>query len=154
MPGQRVLLPYNFTTYDERALEFVIRTFSTLEEVEVTLFNAYTPLPEVDLNGSPVMDKLKSNLTYLSQKIKEQENWLKLAKQRLVEKGFSEDQVKCIFKPRKKDISSEIIDLVASGGYDLIVINRKPGKVTRFFTGSVLNKVASALKDTVICLVT
>lgn len=154
MPGQKVLLPYNFTVYDERALDFVIRILSSSKDAEITLFNAYTPAPEIDLNGSPIMDKLKGNLTYLSQKITEQENWLKQAKQRLIEKGFAEDRISYVFKPRKKDIPSEIIDLALSGHYDLIVISRKPGKVTRFFTGSVLNKVASALKDTVLCLVT
>jgi predicted O-methyltransferase YrrM len=100
------------------------------------------------------MDKLKGNLTYLSQRIREQEEGLKVAKRNLLENGFSEDQIHYVFKPRNKDIAGEIIDLALSGRYDLIVINRKPGKVTRFFTGSVLNKVASALKDTTICLVT
>lgn len=154
MASQRILLPYNFTNYDQRALDFVIRTFAHLEDVEVTLFNSYTSVPEVKTNDSPIMDKLKGNLTYLSQRIREQEEGLKVAKRNLLENGFSEDQIHYVFKPRNKDIAGEIIDLALSGRYDLIVINRKPGKVTRFFTGSVLNKVASALKDTTICLVT
>jgi hypothetical protein len=154
MASQRILLPYNFTNYDQRALDFVIRTFAHLEDVEVTLFNSYTSVPEIKTNDSPIMDKLKGNLTYLSQRIREQEEGLKVAKRNLLENGFSEDQIHYVFKPRNKDIAGEIIDLALSGRYDLIVINRKPGKVTRFFTGSVLNKVASALKDTTICLVT
>jgi hypothetical protein len=154
MASQKILLPYNFTNYDQKALDFVIRTFAHLEDVEVTLFNSYTPVPEVKTNDSPVMDKLKGNLTYLSQRIREQEEGLKVAKRNLLENGFSEDQIHYVFKPRNKDIAGEIIDLALSGRYDLIVINRKPGKVTRFFTGSVLNKVASVLKDTTICLVT
>jgi hypothetical protein len=154
MASQKILLPYNFTNYDQKALDFVIRTFTHLEDVEVTLFNSYTPVPEVKTNDSPVMDKLKGNLTYLSQRIREQEEGLKVAKRNLLENGFSEDQIHYVFKPRNKDIAGEIIDLALSGRYDLIVINRKPGKVTRFFTGSVLNKVASVLKDTTICLVT
>ncbi len=154
MASQKILLPYNFTNYDQKALDFVIRTFAHLEDVEVTLFNSYTSVPEVKANDSPIMDKLKGNLTYLSQRIREQEEGLKVAKRNLLENGFSEDQIHYVFKPRNKDIAGEIIDLALSGRYDLIVINRKPGKVTRFFTGSVLNKVASALKDTTICLVT
>ena len=154
MASQKILLPYNFTNYDQRALDFVIRTFAHLEDVEVTLFNSYTPVPEVKTNDSPIMDKLKGNLTYLSQRIREQEEGLKVAKRNLLENGFSEDQIHYVFKPRNKDIAGEIIDLASSGRYDLIVINRKPGKVTRFFTGGVLNKVASVLKDTTICLVT
>jgi hypothetical protein len=154
MASQKILLPYNFTNYDQKALDFVIRTFAHVDDVEVTLFNSYTPVPEVKTNDSPIMDKLKGNLTYLSQRIREQEEGLKVAKRNLLENGFSEDQIHYVFKPRNKDIAGEIIDLALSGRYDLIVINRKPGKVTRFFTGSVLNKVASALKDTTICLVT
>jgi hypothetical protein len=154
MASQKILLPYNFTNYDQKALDFVIRTFVHLEDVEVTLFNSYTSVPEVKTNDSPVMDKLKGNLTYLSQRIREQEEGLKVAKRNLLENGFSEDQIHYVFKPRNKDIAGEIIDLALSGRYDLIVINRKPGKITRFFTGSVLNKVASVLKDITICLVT
>ena len=154
MAGQKILLPYNFTNYDQKALDFVIRTFAHLEDIEVTLFNSYTSVPELKTNDSPIMDKLKGNLTYLSQRIREQEEGLKVAKRNLLENGFSEVQIHYVFKPRNKDIAGEIIDLALSGRYDLIVINRKPGKVTRFFTGSVLNKVASALKDTTICLVT
>jgi hypothetical protein len=77
-----------------------------------------------------------------------------MAKQYLLENGFSEDQIHYVFEPRQKDVASEIIGLARKGGYDLIVINRKPGKVTRFFTGSVFTKVVSGLRDKTICLVT
>ncbi len=154
MAGQRILLPYNFTNYDQKALDFVIGTFAHSEDVELTLFNAYTPVPEIETSDSPIMDKLKGNLTYLSQRIREQEEGLKVAKRNLLENGFSESQIHYIFKPRNKDIAGEIIDLALNGRYDLVIINRKPGKVTRFFTGGVFHKVASAMKDTAICLVT
>lgn len=39
MASEKILLPYNFTGYDQRALDFVIRTFSHLKDVEVTLFH-------------------------------------------------------------------------------------------------------------------
>jgi nucleotide-binding universal stress UspA family protein len=153
MASQKVLVPYNFTNYDQKALDFVIRTLAPLKGVEITLFYAYTALPEIGTGEGAMMDKLKSNLGYLSQKIREQESALKEAKQHLLENGFSEDQVRCVFKPRNKDIAGEIIDLALVSQYDLIVINRRPGKVTRFFTGSIFNKVVSALKDVTICLV-
>ena len=154
MASQKILMPYNFTSYDQKALDFVIRTFAHVKDVEITLFNSYTAVPEIGQTDNAVMDKLRGNLTYLSQRIHEQEEGLKVAKHNLLENGFSEDQIHYVFKPRNKDIAGEIIDLALNGHYDLIVINRKPGKVTRFFTGSVLNKVASALKDATICLVT
>ena len=154
MAGQKILLPYNFTGYDQKALDFVIRTFAKVKDVEITLFNCYTPVPEIEQTDSPIMDKLRGTMTYLSQKIHEQEEGLKVAKRNLLENGFSEDQIHYVFKPRNKDISGEIIDLAINGQYDLVVINRKPGKVTRFFTGSVIHKVASALKNVTVCLVT
>lgn len=154
MASQKVLLPYNFTSYDQKALDFVIRSFAPLKDVEVTLFHTYIPVLEIGRSDSPIMDKLRGNLSYLSQRIHEQEEALKVAKLNLLENGFSEKQVHYIFRPRNKDVASEIIDLALSGHYDLIVINHKPGKITRFFTGSIFNKVVSALKDITICVVT
>ncbi len=49
MASEKILLPYNFTGYHQRALDFVIRTFSHLKDVEVTLFHTYTPVPEIDM---------------------------------------------------------------------------------------------------------
>jgi len=49
MASEKILLPYNFTGYDQRALDFVIRTFSHLKDVEVTLFHTDTPVPEIDM---------------------------------------------------------------------------------------------------------
>lgn len=150
----KILLPYNLGLGDQKALDFVISTFAHLENLEVTLFYAYTPVPEIKMDNNPVMDKLKSNLTYLSQKIKEQEAGLDDAKQHLTENGFSDNQVNCIFKRRSKDVAKEIADLAMKGHYDLIVLNRKPGKVARFFAGSVFTKVVSSLRDKTVCLIT
>ena len=154
MTSQKILFPYNFTSYDQKALDFVVRTFVHLKDVEVSLFHTYTPVPEIEIRESPVMDKLKDSMNYLSQRIKEQEAALNVAKHNLLENGFSKNQIRYIFKPRNKDIAGEIIDLALNGHFNLLVINRKPGKITRLFTGSVFNKVASALKDITICLVT
>ena len=111
MAKSKILVPYNFTAYDEKALDFVIRTFAGNKDVEITLFNAYTPIPEIDMKESPIMEKLKNNLSLLSKKNKEQEDELKAVKQNLVQNGFSENQVRYIFQPRKKDIAAGIISL-------------------------------------------
>jgi len=153
MTGQKILLPYNFLIYDQKALDFVISTFAYSNDVEITIFNAYTPVPEIDIREAPIMEKLHGNLNYLSQKVKEQEAGLKAAKQKLLQNGFSTHQIHMIFKPRKKDIAGEIIDLALDQHFNVIVINRKPGKVTRFFTGSLFNKVVNALEGKVVCIV-
>ena len=56
MGTPKILLPYNFTNFDKKALDFVCRTFSDKKEAEITLFNAYTPVPTIKMRGSPIMD--------------------------------------------------------------------------------------------------
>ncbi len=153
MATQKILVTYNFTSYDHKALDFVIRTFVHLKDVEVTLFNVYTPVPKIETRDSPVMAKFQKNLDYLTQKVKEQEAGLREAQQYLVQNGFAENQISYLYKPRKKDIIGEIVDMATKDNFNIVVMNRKPGKVTRFFTGSVFNKVVSALKDKTVCIV-
>ena len=153
MAGQNILMPYNFTFYDQKALDFVINTFAHRDDVEISLYHAYTPAPEIDLQGSPVMDKLKGNLNYLSQRVDKLEAGLEEAKENLHRSGFSKDKIHIIYQPRKKNIAGEIVNLVSTHGFNIVVINRKPGKVTRFFTESVFNKIVSALSNTTVCVV-
>ncbi len=154
MAGNRVLLPQNFTPNDRKALDFVVNTFGQLKDVEVTLFHAYTPLPQVEVSHSTVTDKLRSNMSYLQQQINDKEAGMKAIKAELVEKGCAETNIHQVFRPRKKDIAGEVIDLYGEKQFETIVLNRRPGKVSRFFTGSVSHKVLAALKDTTICVVT
>lgn len=153
MSSQKILLPYNFTSYDQKALDFAIRSFAHQKDVEITLFNAYTPVPDIEVRGSPVMETMRRNLGYLSQKIKEQEDELKVVRNKLLEKGFSKDRIHTIFEPKKKDIAGDIIDLALKGRFNVVVLNRKPGKIIRFFTGSVFNKVVTSLKEATVCIV-
>jgi len=153
MAIQKLLLPYNFTRFDQKALDFVINTFGKLEGIDVTLFNAYTPVPEIETAASSVTGKLKGSLTYLSQKISEQKTELNMIKQKLVENGFEEGLVHTVFQPRKREVASEIIDIATNNKFDVIVIGHKPGKATRFFTGSRYSKVIAALKGVTVCVV-
>lgn len=154
MAKLKLLLPYNFTSFDHKALDFVIATFGNSKNVAVTIFNAYTPIPQIDTAATSITGKLKGSLSYLSQKISEQEAELHTIKDKLVENGFEDSAVDTVFQPRKKDVASEIIDLATAKKYDVIVISHKPGKATRFFTGSRYNKVISALNDLTVCVVT
>jgi nucleotide-binding universal stress UspA family protein len=153
MATQKLLLPYHFTRLDQKSLNFVIDIFGKLDNITVTVFNAYTPIPEIETDATSVTGKLKGSLSYLSQKIKENEKLLDEVKDKLVEGGLPENRVDCIFRPRKKDIASEIIDLVASDKFDIIVLNRKHARVTRFFSGSISHKVVMTLKDVTVCIV-
>ena len=153
MAIQKILLPYNFTSYDKKALDFVIQTYANQKDVEITLFNAYKPVPEIEMRTSPIMEKMRGNLGFLLQKIKEQEEELNIVRKNLLEKGFSENRIHTIFEPKKKDVAGEILDLALNGQFDVVVLNRKPGKIARFFTGSVFTKVVTALKETTVCIV-
>ena len=154
MAKLKLLLPYNFASFDHKALDFVIDTFGNSKNVAVTIFNAYTPIPQIDTAATSITGKLKGSLRYLSQKISEQEAELQTIKDKLVENGFEDSAVDTVFQPRKKDVASEIIDLATAQKYDVIVISHKPGKATRFFTGSRYHKVISALKNLTVCVVT
>ena len=153
MATQKLLLPYHFTHLDQKALNFVTNTFGKLENIAVTVFNAYTPIPEIDTDATSVTSKLKGSLSYLSQKIKEYEALLDEVKDKLIEGGFPENRVDCIFRPRKKDIASEIIELATRDKFDIIVLNRKHARVTRFFSGSISHKIVMNLKDVTVCIV-
>ena len=153
MAGNRLLLPQNFSGNDRKALDFVVNTFGQLEGLEVTLFHAYTPLPAVEVSQVTVTEKLRANLSYLQQQIKEKEAGIQAIKAELVEKGIAEDRIHQVFKPRRKDIAGELVDLYAENHFEYLVLNRKPGKVSRFFTGSVHHKVLAALKNTTVCVV-
>ncbi len=150
----KILLPYNFTDLDQKALAFVSNVFSHFKAVEVTLFNVYASAPHIEMKDSPVMRKMHENLRHLNQLKDEQEAALEQAKQLLVEKGFSEGSVRILFKPKHKDTASHIIETVNDENHDVVVINRKSGKMSRFFVGSVFNKVIPSLKDKTICVIT
>ena len=153
MNGHKVLLPYNFTGQDQKALDFVVQTFVHVKNCQVALFNTYTPIPDIDKKENRVMEKIQNNLHYLRKMIKDQENSLKAAQEHLITNGFSEDRVQISFKPRKKDIAGQIIQEAHHGNFNVVVLNRKPGKVSRFFLGSVFNKVVVALKNATVCIV-
>jgi hypothetical protein len=153
MDTPKILLPYNFTSHDKKALDFVCRTFSEKKEAEITLFNAYIPAPTVEMRGSPIMEQMNETLSYLSQRVNEQQDELQAVKNHLMSKGFSEDKIDIVFEPKKRDVAGDIVHLAQVGEFSVVVLNRKPGKIARFFTGSVSSKVVAALKNTTVCIV-
>ena len=153
MAIQKILVAYNFTHLDQKAIEFVTSTFAHLDGIEITIFHAYTPVPEIETQASMVTGKLKSSLSYLSQQIMQRENEFKEITEKLAKNDLANAQIHTIFRPRKKDIASEIINLNRETKFDVIVLNRKATRVTRFFSGSVSHKVLMTLKETTACIV-
>ena len=148
----RILLPYNYSPNDRKAIQFAIDAFAGRKEVSVTLFHAYTPLPTIDVTASPENVKMRSGMTYLATELKEKEDALKVVGDMLVESGFDRDAVTCVFKKRVKSAAEEIVDKVA--GCNVLVLSRGAGKVTHFFTRSIYARVVTALRGVTICVAT
>ncbi|MGD8703147.1 MAG: universal stress protein [Desulfosarcina sp.] len=148
----RILLPYNYSPNDQKAIRFVIDAFGGHKGTQVTLFHAYTPLPTIDVSASPENVKMRSGMTYLSGELNDKEAALKAVGERLVESGFERDAVTCIFKKRVKSAAEEIVDKVA--GCNVLVLSRGAGKVTHFFTRSIYARVVTALRGVTICVAT
>jgi hypothetical protein len=148
----RILLPYNFSPNDQKAIRFVIDAFSRHKETHLTLFHAYTPLPTIDVSASPENVKMRSGMTYLSAELKEKEEALTAVGDLLVEAGFERDAVSCVFKKRVKTAAEEIVDKMS--GCNVLVLSRGAGKVTHFFTRSIYARVVSALRGVTICVAT
>jgi hypothetical protein len=152
MAESRILVPYNFAPHDRKALDFVVRTFAGRREIKITLFNAYTPLPDMETRDSPAIERIKQSLNYLMQQIREMEENLERARQDLVAGGFGDDQVETQFVPRKKDVAGQILETASSGTFQTIVLSREPRKMKRFFSASVHQKVIEAAKNATVCV--
>ena len=148
----RILLPYNYSPNDQKAIRFAIEVFSGQNEARITLFHAYTPLPIIDVTASPENVKMRSGMTYLAAELKEKEEALKGVGDMMVESGFDRDAVTCVFKKRVKSAAEEIVDKVA--GCNVLILSRSAGKVTHFFTRSIYARVVTALRDVTICVAT
>ncbi|WP_020586747.1 universal stress protein [Desulfobacter curvatus] len=146
MTTRRILVPSNFMTNDDKSLLFVIQKYSHNKNVRVTLFHAYTPVPKIEVRNNPIMEKMSGNLSYLKQFQKAKEEELQKAKDKLVKGGFAGSQVDYIFTPLKNDIAIDIIKLVQEKKFNVVVMNRNPNKIAKFFIRSVSKKVSDGLK--------
>jgi len=148
----RILLPYNYSPNDQKAIRFVIDAFARQPDAGITLFHAYTPLPDIDLRASPENLKLRSGMTHLAAELKEKEEALKRVRDQLVENGFAFESIECVFQKRVKSAAEEIVD--HASGANVLVLSRGAGKVTHFFTRSIYARVVAALRGITICVAT
>ncbi len=154
MATPAILIPYNFTKIDQKAIGFTVDTFGHRPITKITLFHIYIPLPQIETSSSTVMGRLSSSMHYLHSELKEKEEAIKQVRTTLLDKGFSELQVDYVFRPRSKQVAEEIIETAASGRYNVIVLSYRPYRITRSFVQSVHNKVIAALRDVTVCIVT
>ncbi len=145
MATLKILVPYNFTGNDEKAIDLVIDSFGRERDAEITLFHTYVPVPDIEVSDKTVMARLSGNMAYLRQRINELETAIANAAERLIDAGFKKENVHYTYTPRQKETAQEIIDLAIRGEFTVIVLNHNPSKIRRFFTASVSKKVAKAL---------
>lgn len=154
MAATKVLVPYNFSVHEWKAFDFVISILRGRDDVTITLFNTYVPVPEIDLTGNPELQKMRGGLIFLSEELKRKEQGLNSAVKYFLQHGFSEHQVDFLFKKKEKDVADEIIDAVVKGRYDMVVLRPTPGKVSRLFARSVHERVLRSLQDVAVCIAT
>jgi len=150
--SKKILLPYDFTSYNQKALDFVIQTFGKQPEIRVTLFHAYAQLLEIDLTANPEMAKLRSPMISLNQELKEKEAELHAVMGHFVKNGFHGEQLDCRFIKRQKGVSDTIIRMVKKEGYQIVVLSRTPGKIFRLLDRSVSGRVVASLKEVTVCI--
>ena len=73
MAIQKILLAYNFSSLDQKAIEFAASAFAHIEGANITIFHAFTPVPDIQTEASLVTGKLKGSLNYLSQQVMQRE---------------------------------------------------------------------------------
>ena len=154
MVAKKILVPYNFTPYEEKTLDLVIDTYSGREDVKISIFNAYTPVPELDSDASPELAKMRDGLFYLTAELHAKEEGLRSARLHLLDNGFSEEQVDYVFKKRDKSVADEIIDAVMKGHYRILVLSKMRGGGSRLFTRSTHSRVLAVLRDVTVCIAT
>ncbi|MCU0590790.1 MAG: universal stress protein [Desulfobacterales bacterium] len=150
---QKLLLPYNFSVRDCNALEFTASTFAPRGDIEITLFHAYLLLSEIQVQDRQVTDRLKHGRDSLRAKIKELESDLEKVRDDLIDRGFAPAQVRTVLRPRRKEVLDAILDLHRRERFDFIVLSRRPGRISRFFSGSLHTKLLSVLTNVTICVV-
>jgi len=137
----KILIPYNFSPNDRKAVDFAGQRYSERQGVAVTLFHAYTPVPEMDIRDSPIMKKVIHNASVLLLQQDERKGALEAARNQLMNHGISGQHVHCIFRPVREDVATDIIRLWKDGKFDVVVLNRNPGNIVNFFSRSISKRI-------------
>ncbi len=137
----KVLVPYNFTVNDEKAIEFVGHRYAGKSEAEITLFHAFSQPPEVDIRKDPIMVKINRNLSYLRQQHEKKKNALGNVKKELMIRGIADHRIHCLFQPIGHDIAEDIIRLWEIKKFDVVVLNRNPGNIINYFSRSISKRI-------------
>ena len=143
----KILIPYNFTINGEKSIEFVGQRYARRKDVEITLFHAFTPVPEIDTRDNPIMDKMARNTSYLRCQQDEQKNILEENREKLINYGFDCRHIHCRYVPVRQDVAEDIIRLLKTENFDVVVLNRNPGNIINYFSRSISKKVTRYVEE-------
>ena len=142
----KILVPYSFMPNEQKSIDFVGHRYSKRHEVEVTLFHAYTPVPEMDVGNSPIMHKVIQNASLLLLQQDERKNALEEARGQLMNHGIAGHNIHCIFRPVRVDIATDIIQLWKEEKFDVVVMSRNPGNIVNFFSRSISKRIVRGIE--------
>ncbi len=72
----------------------------------------------------------------------------------LIEKGVPEQQVNLVIQPVKEGIARDLLNEIAIGEYQLVVMGKRSFQEKKpFLLGSHANKILQNLKGAILCLV-
>jgi len=153
----KVLVALDESETAMKAVAFVATLFST--DCHVALLSVMRPvdlLCEMDSKAlKGYMEARHPDYCREADELKETalNSALSAARQRLIDSGFSQDNVSLLFKTMKSDVALEIIE-ESRNGFDVIVLGRRGlSSVKSFFLGSVSQKVLNSAKDVSVLIV-
>ena len=154
MGARKLLLPYNFTDRDRKALEFTADTFAPHGGVEITLFHAYLSLPPVQTQDRQVTERLQGGMGYLQTTISELEADFQSVRDELIDRGFAPAMVRDPFPAQEKNGHRRHSRSAPAGAFQPHRSEPSAGPwMGRFFDSSLHAKLLSALSDVTICVV-
>lgn len=142
---KKILIPYNFTSNDEKSLDFITSRYLNDQQVHLTLYHAYQPVPEISSKNDPIMNRMNQNMAYLRKILSDQEEEFQQVKASLTQKGFSSTDIECVFTPLKEELATDIINQARTRHCDAVVLNRNPSNIINYFTKSISKTVSNSL---------
>jgi nucleotide-binding universal stress UspA family protein len=141
---KKILIAVDGSAASDRAVDYVgLMQEAMVKDLKVVLYNAMTPIP-------PFMRKEGQSDTSTYRRVAELERRnrkaaqqvLDAARQRLLDRGFTEDRIEKKAMPRTADAARDILFEAEHGIYDALVMGRRGlSKAQEIFVGSVTNKI-------------
>ena len=142
-----VLVAWSDSISSRAALDYLVGLSMCQEDVQITLLHVFRKASaSEELMGKTFTDKEAKRLS----------NLLQDAKNTLVEKGFSPDNINILMvKEPYPTISDGIIDQFKNQKFDMVLIGRKRmSKAEEFVMGDISVKLVRALENAAVLVVT